>query len=47
MRGESLDGFPAHLQSKADIHKELRRLLSGHDRFWPRWVVTANMKLGR
>jgi len=43
MSGESLADFPAHLQNKADIHKELCRLLPGHDHFWPRWVVTAGI----
>ena len=30
-----------HLRERDDIDKELRRVLAGHDPFWPRWVVWA------
>ncbi len=29
------------LKSKEAIHKELQRVLPGHDEFWPRWIVTV------
>jgi hypothetical protein len=38
MRGEH-DTLPANLRSKEAIHDELRRVLPGHDPFWPRWIV--------
>lgn len=37
MRGESQ--LPADLDTRDKIHKELERVLAGHDAFWPRWVV--------
>ena len=30
---------PEHLREPDDIHRELERVLAGHDPFWPRWVV--------
>lgn len=42
MRGDK-DRLPAHLSSKEDIHVELLRVLAGHDPFWPRWIVTAEV----
>ena len=30
---------PENLRERDDIHRELRRVLPGHDPFWPRWVV--------
>ena len=44
MRGEKMDAFPEHLRTKERIHRELQRLLPGHDPFWPRWVVTTEAK---
>jgi hypothetical protein len=40
MRGERAD-LPADLHSRRQIDVELRRVLAGHDAFWPRWVVWA------
>lgn len=37
MRGE--DELPVHLGTKDAIDAELKRVLPGHDPFWPRWVV--------
>lgn len=37
MRGET--DLPAGLNSAELIDLELRRVLAGHDAFWPRWVV--------
>ena len=31
--------LPDGLKTKDEIHKELLRLLPGHDPFWPRWIV--------
>lgn len=39
MRGDSA-ALPPSLATKEAIHSELRRVLPGHDPFWPRWVVT-------
>ena len=30
---------PEHLKERDAIHRELERVLAGHDPFWPRWVV--------
>ena len=30
---------PEHLRERDDIHRVLERVLTGHDPFWPRWVV--------
>lgn len=43
MRGEEMSNYPAHLQTKDQLHTELLRLLPGHDPFFPRWVVTTQM----
>ena len=32
---------PEHLRELDDVHRELERVLAGHDPFWPRWVVWA------
>ena len=32
---------PEHLRERDDIDNELKRVLAGHDPFWPRWVVWA------
>lgn len=29
------------LAERLEIHRELERVLAGHDPFWPRWVVSA------
>lgn len=41
MRNDSdaLRGLDENLRDKGDIHRELQRVLPGHDPFWPRWVV--------
>ncbi len=31
--------LPDGLDTKGAIHQELRRVLPGHDHFWPRWIV--------
>ncbi|RRV42611.1 ATP-binding protein [Pseudomonas sp. o96-267] len=38
MRGEQA-ALPQKLHSQGAIHKELMRVLPGHDDFWPRWLV--------
>ncbi|MBF0164769.1 MAG: AAA family ATPase [Magnetococcales bacterium] len=38
MRGD-FAALPAHLNTKQAIHAELKRVLAGHDPFWPRWIV--------
>lgn len=38
MRGDKIS-LPENLRTQAAIDKELRRVLAGHDDFWPRWVV--------
>ncbi len=38
MRGD-LAALPGHLQSIQEIDAELRRVLPGHDPFWPRWIM--------
>ena len=40
MRGDG-NRNPKQLGKRKDIHKELKRVLAGHDPFWPRWVVWA------
>ena len=40
MRGDTAD-LPAPLKSKHAITAELKRVLSGLDPFWPRWIVEA------
>ncbi len=40
MRGD-MDDLPEGLRTQATIHKELLRVLPGHDDFWPRWVVVG------
>ena len=36
---EDRSELPAKLQDASAIHRELLRVLPGHDPFWPRWVV--------
>lgn len=38
MRGET-QSLPGALKTKEQIHRELQRVLAGHDPFWPRWIV--------
>ena len=40
MRGDTLQ-CPENLRESDRIHKELQRVLAGHDPFWPRWIVWA------
>lgn len=40
MRRET-DSLPDKLKTKEQIHKELQRVLAGHDPFWPRWIVSV------
>jgi hypothetical protein len=40
MRGDTAN-LPAPLKSKSAITAELKRVLSGLDPFWPRWIVEA------
>lgn len=41
------DKLPPGLKTKKSIHKELLRVLPDHDRFWPRWIVTAYETAGK
>jgi hypothetical protein len=41
MRGVR-DGLPDGLDTQEAIHQELRRVLAGHDPFWPRWVIQVD-----
>lgn len=43
MRGEDMRSYPEHLRTREQIHAALTRLLPGHDPFWPRWIVTAQV----
>jgi hypothetical protein len=43
MRGEKL--LPQGLTTKAAIHARLQKLLPAGDVFWPRWIVTTQMKI--
>jgi hypothetical protein len=38
MRGDAAV-LPSDLRSQEAIDRELRRVLAGHDPFWPRWIV--------
>ncbi|MGK9045884.1 AAA family ATPase [Stutzerimonas chloritidismutans] len=47
MRGDKA-ALPEKLTTQAAIHKELQRVLAGHDEFWPRWLVeTRQLPTGR
>jgi hypothetical protein len=37
---EDRAALPANLSTPDAIHAELRRVLPGHDPFWPRWIVS-------
>lgn len=39
-----VNALPAKLATRAAIHAELRRVLPGHDPFWPRWVVDGEQR---
>jgi len=41
MRGDKAQ-LPENLKTHKAIEKELRRVLAGHDDFWPRWVVETS-----
>ena len=41
MRGDDMRAYPEHLRTQQQIHKELLRVLAGHDPFWPRWIVAV------
>ncbi len=43
MRGE-YSALPEQLGNEQAIHKELLRLLPGHDTFWPRWVIAREQQ---
>jgi len=43
MRGDT-SALPAGLATQDAIDAELRRVLAGHDPFWPRWVVWAEQQ---
>jgi AAA domain, putative AbiEii toxin, Type IV TA system len=43
MRGD-FDALPASLRTIDSIHRELSRVLAGHDDFWPRWLVETKFK---
>ena len=40
MRGDARQN-PESLREVETIHRELQRVLAGHDPFWPRWVVST------
>lgn len=42
LRGDR-ETLPTGLRSKSEIHTELKRVLSGLDPFWPRWIVRTGL----
>ena len=38
MRGER-QGFPSEWKTPETLHRELLRVLPGHDPLWPRWMI--------
>lgn len=44
MRDDDMNGFPEYLRTQSQIHRELGKLLPGHDPFWPRWIVTSEKR---
>ncbi|WP_348755072.1 ATP-binding protein [uncultured Aquincola sp.] len=42
MRGAT--DLPANLNTHKKIDQELRRVLPGHDTFWPRWIVSTQRR---
>lgn len=45
MRGD-IQALPVGLGSPQAIDAKLRRVLAGHDRFWPRWIVHSGQHFG-
>lgn len=45
MRGDEA-ALPEGLRTQEAIHEELKRVLAGHDPFWPRWVVRSGLAEG-
>ena len=43
---QDMAALPKDLRTREQIHKELLRVLPGHDSFWPRWIV-AGEETGR
>jgi hypothetical protein len=43
MRDDST-ALPENLRSRDEIHRELQRVLPGHDPFWPRWIVATERR---
>ncbi len=43
MRDDST-ALPENLKSRGEIHRELQRVLPGHDPFWPRWIVDTESR---
>ena len=41
---EDHEGLQEDLRDADSIHAELRRVLAGHDPFWPRWVIRREQK---
>ena len=39
---DDTSALPEDLGSLDQIQCELERVLAGHDRFWPRWIVATN-----
>jgi len=46
MRGDT-DALPEDLKTREKIHAELKRVLAGHDPFWPRWIVKLEKERGQ
>jgi predicted ATPase len=40
MRNDDMSNFDENLRTYTQINTELKRVLPGHDPFWPRWIVT-------
>ena len=36
--------LPDSLKSRDEIHRELQRVLPGHDPFWPRWIIDTERR---
>ena len=45
MRGDEQQ-IPEDFRDRDRIHEELRRVLAGHDPFWPRWIVWTERQGG-
>lgn len=46
MRGD-FHNLPTELNTQDRIHAELKRVLAGHDPFWPRWIVQQKESTGQ